>query len=109
MQSPIPTLILCMLYFLSVIVGPKLMENRKALDLKYMLIAYNFGLVALSLYIVYQASVCVCVCVYVCVCVRVCVRVCVCVYVCVCVCVYVCVVRAYVCCACVCVCIRVHE
>ena len=66
MQSPIPTIVLCMLYFLSVVVGPKLMENRKPFDLKYILIAYNFSLVALSIYIIHQVSlsVSVCLCVY---------------------------------------------
>lgn len=54
MQSPIPTVVLCMLYFLAVAVGPKLMENRKPFDLKYILIVYNFSLVALSIYIVHQ-------------------------------------------------------
>ena len=57
-----------MLYFLAVAVGPKLMENRKPFDLKYILIVYNFSLVALSIYIVHQAS-CLSVCVYVHICV----------------------------------------
>ena len=72
MQSPIPTIVLCMLYFLSVAVGPKLMEKRKPFDLKYILIVYNFSLVTLSIYIVHQVSVCVCLCV------RVCLSVCAC-------------------------------
>lgn len=93
MQSPIPTLMLCTLYFLCVAVGPKLMENRKPFDLKYVLIVYNFSLVALSIYIVHQVS-----CVYMCVCVCVCARVCV-------------HVRAYMCafaCVCACACMLVH-
>lgn len=56
MQSPIPTLVLCLLYLLCVAVGPKLMENRKAFELKHLLIVYNFSLVVLSVYIVYQVS-----------------------------------------------------
>jgi len=68
MQSPIPTLLLCMLYLLCVAVGPKLMKNRKPFDLRYLLIIYNFSLVALSVYIVYQVCL-VCVYVYMCVCV----------------------------------------
>ena len=84
MQSPIPTILLCMLYLLSVAVGPKLMQERKPFDLKYILIVYNFSLVALSVYIVHQVSVCVRACV------RAYVRVCVCIYVYVCVCTYVC-------------------
>jgi len=58
MQSPIPTVLLCALYLLCVAVGPRVMKNREPFDLRRLLIFYNFGLVALSGYIVHQVSVC---------------------------------------------------
>ena len=76
MQSPIPTIILVILYLVIVYIGPKLMKNREPFDLKPILIVYNSSLVALSAYIVFEVCACVCVCVCVCVC---CVCVCVCV------------------------------
>ncbi|XP_065911473.1 very long chain fatty acid elongase 4-like isoform X2 [Dysidea avara] len=54
MQSPIPTVLLCALYLLCVAVGPRVMKNREPFDLRRVLIIYNFALVALSGYIVYQ-------------------------------------------------------
>jgi len=70
MQSPIPTVLLCALYLLCVAVGPRVMKNREPFDLRRVLILYNFGLVALSGYIVYQVRVIVCLCVCGSVCVR---------------------------------------
>jgi len=57
MQSPIPTVLLCALYLLCVAVGPRVMKNREPFNLRRVLILYNFGLVALSGYIVYQVSI----------------------------------------------------
>lgn len=36
--------------------GPRLMANRKFLNLKKFMVLYNFFLVGLSLYIVYEVS-----------------------------------------------------
>lgn len=36
--------------------GPRLMANRKPLNLKKFMIVYNFSMVALSIYIVYEVS-----------------------------------------------------
>lgn len=65
MQSPLPTLFLITAYLTLVWVGPRWMRNRKPYDLKYILLVYNVGLVALSAHIVYEvcAHACVCVCV----------------------------------------------
>ncbi|CAL1532595.1 unnamed protein product [Lymnaea stagnalis] len=49
--SPLPALAAMFGYFAVVWVGPKLMENRKAIDLGHFLTVFNFGLVALSFYI----------------------------------------------------------
>lgn len=57
MSSPLPqtVIIAAYIYFVHSL-GPRLMENRKALDLRGVLIVYNFGVVALSLYMCYEVS-----------------------------------------------------
>ncbi|XP_034026403.1 elongation of very long chain fatty acids protein 7a [Thalassophryne amazonica] len=55
MSSPLPqTVIIAAYIFFVTSLGPRLMENRKGFDLKGLLIAYNFGVVALSLYMCYE-------------------------------------------------------
>lgn len=49
-DSPWPVWILTSLYIIFVIMGPRIMKNRQPLDLKWFLVLYNLGLVALSLY-----------------------------------------------------------
>ena len=58
MSSPWPTVALTVLYLLVVWLGPKFMTNRAAFDLKYLMIIYNFGLVILSFYMMYEVSLC---------------------------------------------------
>lgn len=44
--------------------GPRLMANRKPMNLKNFMVVYNFSMVALSVYIVYEVSLfflCVCI------------------------------------------------
>lgn len=55
MQSPVPmtTILLCYLFFV-LYLGPRIMANRKPFQLKEAMIVYNFLLVALSIYIVYE-------------------------------------------------------
>lgn len=57
MSSPVPQalIIVAYIYFVTSL-GPRIMENRKAFDLKGVLIVYNFGVVALSLYMCYEVS-----------------------------------------------------
>lgn len=57
MSSPLPQalVIAAYIYFVTSL-GPRIMENRKAFDLKGVLIFYNFGVVALSLYMCYEVS-----------------------------------------------------
>lgn len=55
-DSPWPVWILTALYLVIVIVGPHLMRNRPAFDLKWFMVIYNLGLVALSLYMFLEAS-----------------------------------------------------
>lgn len=60
MSSPLPQTIIIVAYIYFVTsLGPRLMENRKAFDLKGVLIVYNFSVVALSLYMCYEVS-CLC-------------------------------------------------
>lgn len=59
MQSPIPmsTILLCYLFFV-LYLGPRIMANRKPFQLKEAMIVYNFALVALSIFIVYEVLRC---------------------------------------------------
>ncbi|XP_072461668.1 very long chain fatty acid elongase 7 [Notamacropus eugenii] len=55
MSSPLPqTLILGLYVYFVTFLGPKLMENRKAFDLKKWMITYNFLIVIFSLYMCYE-------------------------------------------------------
>nr|WDS84449.1 elongation of very long chain fatty acids protein 8 [Apocyclops royi] len=55
MSSPLPTLLLCSLYFYAVkIWGPQFMKERKPYDLKNILIAYNAVQVIFSAWILYE-------------------------------------------------------
>ncbi|KAM9822406.1 elongation of very long chain fatty acids protein 7a isoform X2 [Syngnathus typhle] len=55
MASPIVQNIIIMAYIYFVIsLGPRIMEKRKAFDLKGVLVVYNFSVVALSLYMCYE-------------------------------------------------------
>ncbi|XP_053159960.1 elongation of very long chain fatty acids protein 7 isoform X4 [Hemicordylus capensis] len=55
MSSPIPqTLIIAAYIYFVTTLGPKLMENRKAFDLRQIMFLYNFGVVALSVYMTYE-------------------------------------------------------
>uniref|UniRef100_A0A8C6V2S3 Elongation of very long chain fatty acids protein n=1 Tax=Neogobius melanostomus TaxID=47308 RepID=A0A8C6V2S3_9GOBI len=57
MPSPFPQALIILAYILFVtLVGPRLMKNRKAFDLKNVLIVYNFAVVGLSLYICYEVG-----------------------------------------------------
>lgn len=57
MSSPLPqTIIIAAYIYFVTSLGPRIMENRKAFDLKGVLVIYNFGVVALSLYMIYEVS-----------------------------------------------------
>ena len=57
MSSPLPQTIIIVAYiYFATSLGPRLMENRKAFDLKGVLVVYNFSVVALSLYMCYEVS-----------------------------------------------------
>ncbi|KAK7089276.1 hypothetical protein V1264_024822 [Littorina saxatilis] len=54
MKSPVPSAIIGILYLVAVTAGPSIMRDRKPLNLKWILIPYNFALVALSAYMFYE-------------------------------------------------------
>ena len=54
MSSIYPSFGVVLLYLLACTVGPKLMENRKPWHLKKFMVAYNFSLVLLSLYMAFE-------------------------------------------------------
>ena len=58
MQTPVAmsAILLCYLFFV-LYLGPRIMRNRKPLQLKEAMITYNFALVALSIFIVYEVSI----------------------------------------------------
>lgn len=57
MQSPIPmtAILLCYLFFV-LYLGPRIMASRKPFKLQEPMIVYNFALVALSIFIVYEVG-----------------------------------------------------
>lgn len=50
LRTPEPMLIIVLLYLAFVVIGPRVMENRPPMDLKKLIVAYNFVLVGLSGY-----------------------------------------------------------
>lgn len=57
MSSPLPqTIVIAAYIYFVTSLGPRIMENRKAFDLKGVLIVYNFSVVALSVYMIYEVS-----------------------------------------------------
>ncbi|GFS01646.1 elongation of very long chain fatty acids protein [Elysia marginata] len=54
MQSPLPSLMICLAYFVFVWISPMLMKDRKPMELRQVLIIYNLAMVALSSYTFYE-------------------------------------------------------
>lgn len=64
MSSPFPTLAICLSYvYLVKVLGPRLMENRKPMDLRYVLIVYNLFQVLFSTWLFYEVN-CICLCIF---------------------------------------------
>ena len=93
MQSPLPSFLICLAYFIFVALGPTIMAGQKPMEMRNVLVVYNITMVGMSTFCFVEVNnfvrsvymyVCVCVCVHMCVtdCVFVCH--CVCVYHCVC-------------------------
>ena len=54
MKTPIPIASIFVLYLFVVWLGPIYMKNKPALHIKWLMVLYNLGLVALSLYMFYE-------------------------------------------------------
>jgi len=54
MSSPIPSALICLGYLVVVYIGPSLMANRPAFQIRELLIVYNFAMVVLSGYLFYE-------------------------------------------------------
>ncbi|XP_062338130.1 ELOVL fatty acid elongase 8a isoform X1 [Osmerus eperlanus] len=55
--SPVPVTCIFLCYLLLIWMGPKLMEHRQPVNLKPVLIVYNFAMVCLSAYMFYEFTV----------------------------------------------------
>jgi hypothetical protein len=56
MSSPIPSALICLGYLVVVSMGPKIMANRPAFNIRQVLIIYNFAMVILSGYLFYEVK-----------------------------------------------------
>ncbi|GFS01433.1 elongation of very long chain fatty acids protein [Elysia marginata] len=54
MDSPFPTVLIVLVYLVAIYQGPKLMHLQNPLNLKNLIVVYNFGLVLLSVYMVFE-------------------------------------------------------
>lgn len=55
--SPIPVALIFLLYLCVVWLGPRLMRHRQPVDLRVILIVYNFAMVGLSTYMFHEVRV----------------------------------------------------
>lgn len=56
MSSVWPTLAIIAVYYFIVLAGPRAMESKKPLDLKWFMVCYNLFMVVLSAYMFVEAS-----------------------------------------------------
>ncbi|KAK7889694.1 hypothetical protein WMY93_025254 [Mugilogobius chulae] len=52
--SPVPVAVIFLLYLCVIWVGPRLMRHKEPIDLKFVLIVYNFAMVGLSAYMFHE-------------------------------------------------------
>lgn len=58
MQTPVPTVLMVLAYlYVVVILGPRIMENRKPFKLREVLVIYNGFQVLFSLFMLYEVNV----------------------------------------------------
>ena len=57
MQSYVPTLCVVGIYLVVAITGPRIMANRRPINVQLPMLIYNLGLVVLSVYMFYEVSV----------------------------------------------------
>ena len=77
MQSPLPSFLICLAYFIFVALGPTIMAGQKPMEMRNVLVVYNITMVGMSTFCFVEVNnfvrsvymyVCVCVCVHMCVC-----------------------------------------
>jgi len=56
MQSYVPTLCVVGVYMIVATIGPRIMANRKPVNVQLPMLIYNLGLVLLSIYMFYEVS-----------------------------------------------------
>lgn len=56
MATPIPVCLFFLAYIAIVLLGPRLMKGRDALNIKFLLFPYNLALVVLSVYMFKEVS-----------------------------------------------------
>lgn len=56
--SPVPVSLIFLVYLCVVWVGPRLMKHRRPVDLRVVLIVYNFVMVGLSAYMFHEVCLC---------------------------------------------------
>lgn len=57
MSSPLPTMAICLFYaYFSKVLGPRIMANRKPMNLRNILVVYNFIQTIFSAWIFYEVS-----------------------------------------------------
>ena len=56
MATPIPVCLFFLAYIAIVLLGPRLMKGRNALNIKFLLFPYNLALVVLSVYMFKEVS-----------------------------------------------------
>jgi len=54
MESPVPSAIICLAYVIFVLLGPTIMKTREPFKINELLIAYNFAMIVLSGYLLYE-------------------------------------------------------
>lgn len=59
-DSPVPTIVLILLYLFLVWIGPKFMKNRKPYKLSWLLLPYNLAMACLNAYIAVEVSFVMC-------------------------------------------------
>jgi len=57
LRTPEPALLVCAAYLIFVYVGPRLMANRQPLNIRGLIVVYNFAMVALSAYMFAEVGV----------------------------------------------------
>lgn len=56
MKTPLAISVIFVMYVVTVLAGPSLMKGRNPVNLRLVLIPYNFALVVLSVYMFYEVS-----------------------------------------------------